>query len=161
MWYKNKEIMKLIQTKDYLLLINEEAQIKEGSIAIYDFGMGYDLEIPCDKDNLKSNTRKLVVAYYPLTKEAKDLDLPLLPNHLKEINNGWIKIESENIILPIDGTEVHFYHSFINENGIQNEYHKGIFNAALGFTSYYDSENYKVKEVTHYQPIEKQKPPIY
>lgn len=76
-------------------------------------------------------------------------------------NNGWIKIESENIILPIDGTEVHFYYSFINENGIQNEYHKGIFNAALGFTSYYDSENYKVKEVTHYQPIHKPKPPIY
>lgn len=78
-----------------------------------------------------------------------------------ENNNGWIKIESEKLILPIDGTEVHFYNSFINENGIQSEYHKGIFNAALGFTSYYDSENYRIKEVTHYQPIEKPKPPIY
>ncbi|MCT4034882.1 hypothetical protein HZQ14_15775 [Elizabethkingia anophelis] len=78
-----------------------------------------------------------------------------------ENNNGWISISLENIILPIDGTEVHFYVSFANENGIQREYHKGIFNAALGFTSYYDSEHYKVKEVTHYQPIETPKPPIF
>ena len=70
---------KLIKTKDYLLLVDEEAEIKEGDVAVHDFGMGYDLEIPCDKDNLKSNTRFKVIAYYPLTKEAKELDLPLLP----------------------------------------------------------------------------------
>ncbi|MCT4156993.1 hypothetical protein HZP35_18840 [Elizabethkingia anophelis] len=78
-----------------------------------------------------------------------------------ETNNGWISISLENIILPIDGTEVHFYVSFANENGIQREHHKGIFNAALGFTSYYDSERYNIKEVTHYQPIETPKPPIF
>ena len=78
-----------------------------------------------------------------------------------ETNNGWISISLENIILPIDGTEVHFYVYFANENGIQREHHKGIFNAALGFTSYYDSERYNIKEVTHYQPIETPKPPIF
>ncbi|MBG0512934.1 hypothetical protein [Elizabethkingia meningoseptica] len=78
-----------------------------------------------------------------------------------ETNNGWISISLENIILPIDGTEVHFYVIFTNENGIQREYHKGIFNAALGFTSYYDSERYNIKEVTHYQPIEVPKPPVF
>ena len=77
--------LELVYTKEYVLLIDKRAEIKEGNIAIHDFGMGYDLEIPCDKDNLNSNTRKLVVAYHPLTKEAKELDLPLLPNPFKEV----------------------------------------------------------------------------
>lgn len=121
-----------------------------------------DIEDWLDENNLISDEN-----YYDMTcKELDNGDLILVqvrPKSLQGIenNNGWIKIEEEDLILPIDGTEVHFYHSFVNENGIQNEYHKGIFNAALGFTSFYDSENYKVKEVTHYQPIEKPKPPLY
>lgn len=102
--------MKLIQTKDYLLLINTEAEIKEGDIAIHDFGMGYDLEIPCDVDNLKSNTRKLVVAYYPLTEEAKELDLPLLPNpfenetHIKELaQQSWGNVHRTGVLGFIEG----------------------------------------------------------
>lgn len=87
--------MKLIQLKKYLLLIDEEAEINKGDIAIHDFGMGYDLEIPCDKDNLKSNTRKLVIAYYPLTKEAEELDLPLLPDPFEDSFDitSWAKDE--------------------------------------------------------------------
>lgn len=77
---------KLIQTKDYLLLVDKKAKIKEGDIALHNFGMGYDLEIPCDKDNLKSNTRFKVIAFYPLTKEVKELDMPCLPNPFKEID---------------------------------------------------------------------------
>lgn len=74
---------KLIQTKDYLLLVDEE------SIGI-DLGeIGVHMKHP----ELKVETRtmggygsdkfywshKKIVAYYPLTTEAKELDLPLLP----------------------------------------------------------------------------------
>lgn len=101
--------MKLIQTNDYLLLIDEETEIKINEST-------YDFEIcPCfgknkhtegivwsfdDKrmhienfietaqtgdsgyDIIKINGYLLypIIAYYPLTKEAKELDLPLLPN---------------------------------------------------------------------------------
>lgn len=51
--------MKLITTKEYLLLIDEEANIK-GHKWVYEGNK--------------------IIAYYPLTKEAKELDLPLLPN---------------------------------------------------------------------------------
>lgn len=81
---------KLIQTKDYLLLIDEEAEIKEGKTFI-------------TKDNIIHSNYgynygdRVVIAYYPLTKEAKELDLPLLPNpfnkqidevtHLKDLGH--------------------------------------------------------------------------
>lgn len=64
---------KLIQTKDYLLLIDEKAEIKEGKTFI-------------TKENIVHSCYgwnygdRVVVAYYPLTDEAKELDLPLLPN---------------------------------------------------------------------------------
>lgn len=92
--------MELIKTNDYLLLIDEEAVIKEhdyvlhGNIVCAIVG-GKDWRIPkglmifnhiklyyqtiC-KDNYK------VIAYYPLSKEAKELDLPLLPNPFKAEN---------------------------------------------------------------------------
>lgn len=114
-------------------------------------------------DNITSERKRKLWQFENIEIHQINNSYLLIPSSIKGIenNNGWIKIESKNLILPIDGTEVHFYHGFINENGIQTEYHKGIFNAALGFTSYYDSENYKVKDVTHYQPIEKPKPPLY
>ena len=71
---------KLIQTKDYLLLIDEEAEIKDKEIVTDSYGnvrsfadlsflgLGYDI-----------TTIHKVVAYHPLTEEAKELDLPLLP----------------------------------------------------------------------------------
>lgn len=108
---------KLIQTKDYLLLINEEAEIKINEST-------YDFEIcPCfgknkhtegivwsfnDKrmhienfiettetgdsgyDIIKINGYCLypIAAYYPLTKEAKLLNLPLLPPFKEVIPNS-------------------------------------------------------------------------
>lgn len=69
--------MKLTQTKEYLLLIDEEAAVKEGNTFI-------------TKDNIIHSNYgynygdRVVVAYYPLTKEVKELDLPLLPNPFKE-----------------------------------------------------------------------------
>lgn len=107
---------KLIQTKDYLLLINEEAEIKENDYLLLNNehpngrirkcfhltnnnalwngkdwntlkgkhffidpkeseGWGFVTEFECKK----------IIAYYPLSKEAKELEgLPLLPNPFKE-----------------------------------------------------------------------------
>lgn len=82
--------MKLISTKDYLLLIDEEAEI---------FQMDYYLDVDCDTVARATLTLdqysgcKKIIAYYPLSKEAKELDLPLLPNPFKEDNpflNGTI-----------------------------------------------------------------------
>jgi hypothetical protein len=77
-------------TKDYLLLIDEEAEIKENtwyenngvlflSDEKYDDGNN-----PNNSNPIVTNYNNSVIAYYPLTKEATELDLPLLPNPFKE-----------------------------------------------------------------------------
>lgn len=74
--------MKLINTPDYLLLIDEEAKLSVTDI-IYNtlnccIAQIHFSEQVCDDF-------KKIIAYYPLTKEAKELDgLPLLPNPFKE-----------------------------------------------------------------------------
>ena len=88
--------MKLQQTKEYLLLIDEEAEINEKPYFIWkdevhkfhsDSGYGIKTWTDYNEEDGSSllvnwsNKRKgSIVAYYPLTKEAKGLDLPLLPN---------------------------------------------------------------------------------
>lgn len=101
--------LELVYTKEYVLLIDKRAEIKEGNIAIHDFGMGYDLEIPCDKDNLNSNTRKLVVAYHPLTKEAKELDLPELPPF--EVDIEKLACEKYSIKEGLNDYDERYYNS--------------------------------------------------
>lgn len=72
--------MKLIKTDLYLLLIDEEAEIKEGKTFITKeniihtvFGYNYG--------------DRVVIAYYPLTKEAKELEgLLLLPPFEEQID---------------------------------------------------------------------------
>lgn len=49
-WFDNKHIY-----------ITSDEEIKEGEAVIHNFGMGYELEIPCDSDNLKSNTRSKII----------------------------------------------------------------------------------------------------
>lgn len=84
---------KLIYTKDYLLLIDEDTEIKEG-VYIYEYSKckgnkPLSLSICKDEDMWAINNSDLdsiivkIIAYYPLTKEVKDLDLPLLPNPFK------------------------------------------------------------------------------
>lgn len=71
----------LITTKDYLLLIDEEAEIKPGDYIIHDTVEGIveandEWYYRGEKDNYWNK----VIAFYPLTKEAKELEgLPLLP----------------------------------------------------------------------------------
>ena len=61
-----------------------------------------------------------------------------------ENNNGWIRIESE-----ADLPEKEFYKGY-------NTYPVNFKCNSYGLYKYYKS-----KEITHYQPIEKPKPPIY
>lgn len=103
--------MKLLQTKDYLLLIDEESRGIE-------FG---EIGVNMRHSNLEPETRniggygsdkfywshKKIIAYYPLTKEAKELDLPLLPPFEEKIDmqelfydnckNLYDSIEEQNI----------------------------------------------------------------
>lgn len=80
---------KLIQTKDYLLLIDEEAEIKGTPCLCYnsikntwgDDVILYQGSMP--EYHYKGFQK--IVAYYPLTKEAKELDLPLLPNPFEDL----------------------------------------------------------------------------
>lgn len=80
--------MKLVKTDLYLLLIDEEAEIKEGNYYFanqwvmlcskVDEGSKYPyLNQYGNYDSI--HWKGIIIAYYPLTKEAKELDLPLLP----------------------------------------------------------------------------------
>ncbi|TXG85501.1 MAG: hypothetical protein E6R13_02055 [Spirochaetes bacterium] len=82
--------MKLINNNMYLFLIDEEVKIKEGVYYLTKLGNIYK-ETPRffedDEENERFSNRNMykpVIAYYPLTKEAKELDLPLLPNPFEE-----------------------------------------------------------------------------
>lgn len=98
--------MKLITTKDYLLLIDEEAEIKEED---YAYKKQANVIYHDDILQIKSNTvgvnypdiakiyRDKIIGYYPLTSEAKPLDgIPLLPPFKEEVNVKRLAIEYVN-----------------------------------------------------------------
>lgn len=86
--------MKLISTKDYLLLIDTEAEIKEyfkGYIYQPHWKKPVELEdnfisLGYAEEDRKEFGGGKIIAYHPLTKEAKELDLPLLPPFGEEVN---------------------------------------------------------------------------
>lgn len=100
-------------TGDYLLLIDEKAEIKEGDYNVpsdfWDISLTSieDLEVVQDRKNgyLKA------VAYYPLTKEAKELDLPLLPNPFKQIDIEKLACKKYNIKEGINDYDERYYNS--------------------------------------------------
>lgn len=73
--------MKILNTNTYLLLIDEEAEIKEGDyrVHIYEKTLNHPVHRLEHGENT-FDTWRLVLAYYPLNSEAKELDLPALPN---------------------------------------------------------------------------------
>lgn len=89
--------MKLIQTKDYLLLVDSDGEITRLSYVI---GNGVDYiqeavaEVTQELDSgrvivnttteLNKNGLHKIIAYYPIAKEAEELDLLLLPNPFKK-----------------------------------------------------------------------------
>lgn len=81
--------MKLIQTKDYLLLIDEEAEIKEEDYYYWELTNTVQINRLFEEDRKLGRTGPKgdvykTIAYYPLTKEAKELDLPLLHNPFED-----------------------------------------------------------------------------
>ena len=75
--------IKLIKTDLYLLLIDEEAEICQMDLYL-DVDCGAVTRATLTSDQYEGC--KKVIAYYPLTDEAKELDLPLLPNPFEEID---------------------------------------------------------------------------
>lgn len=71
--------MKLLQTKEYLCLIDKEAKIKKGDLVAPRGLASYKVK-SFDPLFDSSSFHYKVIAYFPLTKDSKELDLPLLPN---------------------------------------------------------------------------------
>lgn len=90
--------MKLVKTNSYLLLIDKEAEIKEntwyennGALFLSDEKYD-DGNNPSNSNPIVTNYNSSVIAYYPLTKEAKELNLPLLPP-FEDINYDELEIK--------------------------------------------------------------------
>lgn len=85
--------MKLVKTDLYLLLIDEEAEIQKGDLMYDNHLVGLCNctkvvnKLPYSYTSSFLNVDK-VIAYYPLTKEAKELDLPKLPPFKEVIPNS-------------------------------------------------------------------------
>jgi hypothetical protein len=75
--------MKLIQIKDYLLLIDEEAVCKTGELYLTYI---QDRIIPKCKGEIQVGDK--IIAYLPINSEAQELDLPLLPPFEDTIPNS-------------------------------------------------------------------------
>lgn len=71
--------MKLIKNDLYLLLIDEETKINLIDL-VYDW---FNNQIRKYED---IGTGRKIIAHYPLTKEVKELELPLLPNPFEEVD---------------------------------------------------------------------------
>lgn len=106
---------KLISTQDYLLLIDEEAEIKGSPFLCYN-----PLKITWDDDVVlyqgampEYNYRGLqkIIAYYPLTKEAKELDLPLLPNPFEGVDVEKLACKKYDIKEAINDYDERYYNS--------------------------------------------------
>jgi len=76
------EIMSSSNSKPQHIYITSDEEIKEGDAVIHDFGMGYELENPCDSDNLKSNTRSKII----LT-----TDQDLIEDGVQAIDNDFLE----------------------------------------------------------------------
>lgn len=106
------------------------------------------------KDWLKENNLISDESYYDMTCRELDngdlISVKIRPKSLKGIedNNGWIRIESEDDLPKVDGISCWI----ITEKN--KEIRQRWFNK---FWNEYEGEG----KVTHYQPIEKPKPPLY
>lgn len=106
--------MKIIPTKEYLLLIDEEAEIIPNKTICLNLGGDVRISFPFipTKDVIGCAVKLgKILAYYPLTKEAKELDLPWLPNPFISVeqkaksyaNNHW----------TVEGNHTDLYEAFI------------------------------------------------
>lgn len=108
--------MKLIQTNDYLLLIDEGTKMKRGDYVICKRNkeiryctnkrlpdmFGDDGAVSNQPPSPYCHTQyyDVIAAYYPLTKEAKELYLPLLPNPFEETDIEMLAKDRATILFP-------------------------------------------------------------
>lgn len=135
--------MELLQAKDYLLFIDKGTEIKEGDIVVHNFGMSYEIEEPCDKDNLKSNTRYKIIAYRKLNSEAKELNLPELPP-FEEVDIEKLALEevikiSKEQFLPL-GVLVYVGKGFIAGYKAAQQSKQFSLEDIINFTKWLDKE---------------------
>lgn len=133
--------MKLTQTKDYLLLIDEGAEIKENTW-YENKGVLFLSDCKYDKGNNPNNSNPRVtnfnnsaIAYYPLNSKAKELDLPLLPN----------PFEKDNIVNEVERifNEGDINHELYNEKEICNAYKAGIYDGYKAASKQFTLEDMK------------------
>lgn len=91
---------KLIKTTDYLLLIDEKAEIYLGDYILLINTNPHITKCVNTEVHALADWRK-IIAYYPLTKEAKELDLPLLPNPFETIDYKFDRELFNPLIAPI------------------------------------------------------------
>lgn len=131
-------------------IITKEEKIKEA------WGDQYD-------ENIEANGFKEVKSLYDVDLNSFEVISSLgfyyvRPKSLQGIedNNGWIKIESEDDINLFKDKERDFV--FIKTSDCNESKIAVYSNLYKCFTDVYNNE---IENVTHYQPIEKPKPPIY
>lgn len=113
---------RLINTPKYLLLIDKEAEIKIGQyVPGYDGYSGKIIDVLKVTNLEQFHTCELIVlAYYPLTKEAKELDLPILPDPIKERSIDSFAAELAEKKFPLPDRE--YYDSWQRRNGFIEGY---------------------------------------
>lgn len=119
---------KLIKLLDSHYIIVDDSEIKEGEPALHDFGMGYEIEVPCDPMNLKSNTRFKITHSTPIGGLSAMLEIgvrELSLQECEELTQGYSieKMAEEEYPYEI-GYSVSENNSRINE--LQDAYIKGF-----------------------------------
>lgn len=123
------------------------------------------------EDWLKENVLNNELDYYNITYDLCDngdlIHVKIRPKSLQgiETNNNWIKIESEND-LPTPELKKEYYFISLEKNTSKSEVIRGFTDKTGKYficsesyrTIFYNDTFYKI---THYQQIEKPKPPIY
>lgn len=106
--------MKLITIKDYLLLIDKGAEIKEGTKWVYDNDKPSIIPLLGNTNIVKEGISKgwfqKIIAYRKLNENAKELDLPLLPNpfnkdkYIKDLaKQRWGNVHRTGVLGFIEG----------------------------------------------------------
>lgn len=101
--------MKLQQTKDYLLLIDEEAEIN-GKETLFIFESDTGLVNTINKEYEKNDFDSKIIAYRKLNSEAKELDLPELPPF--EVDIEKLACEKYNLKKGINDYDERYYNSY-------------------------------------------------
>jgi len=83
------------------LYVTSDEEIKEGDAVIHYFGIGYEVEYPCEPDNLHSNTRKKIILTTDTTlieNGVQPIDDEFLEWFVKNPTCEFVKVKHKDII---------------------------------------------------------------